>query len=349
MKDVIIDGRMVGRSRPPYIIAELSANHNGKLQTALDTIRMAKSCGADAVKLQTYTADTMTIDCDSEDFVVRGGIWNGRNLYDLYREASTPYEWHREIFDYARSCGITCFSTPFDESAVDLLEDLGAPAYKIASFEATDLPLISYAASTKKPLIMSTGMANLEEIEAMVTVAREAGNDQIILLHCISAYPAPLNQFNLLTLPDLRDRIGTVVGLSDHSLTNTAAIVSTSLGASVIEKHFILDRSEDGPDSSFSITPDELAELCAETKNAWESLGCVGYERKPAEQQNACFRRSIYFVQDMKKGDVITADCIRRIRPGYGLDPKYESQLIGKKVSENVLRGTPTCWDIIDE
>jgi len=336
MKDIIINGRSIGIKQAPYIIAELSANHNGSLQRALDTISEAKSRGADAIKLQTYTADTMTIDCDSEDFMIRGGLWDGYKLYDLYKEAQTPFEWHKAMFDHARDIGITCFSTPFDETAVDLLEDLNAPAYKIASFEATDLPLIKYVASTMKPIIMSTGMANLEEIEEMVQAARDGGCKEMIVLHCISSYPAPIEQANLLTIPDLTRRLGVHVGLSDHTLTNIASIVATGLGAVMIEKHFILDRKYEGPDSSFSIEPDELEELVNQTKNASLSLGKAGYEKKPSEEENVKFRRSLYFVKEMKAGDIIKKEDIRRIRPGYGLKPKYINEIIGKKVKKNI-------------
>ena len=239
MSEIVIDGRKIGAGYPPYVIAELSANHNGKLQKALDTITKAKSCGADAVKLQTYTADTMTIDSDYKDFYIQGGLWDGYKLYDLYKEAETPFEWHKAMFDHARKIDITCFSTPFDETAVDLLEDLNVPAYKVASFEATDLPLIKYIASTKKPLIMSTGMANFEEIEEMVETARGAGCKDLILLHCISSYPAPVDQSNLLTIPDMRKKLGVQIGLSDHSITNTASVVASALGATLIEKHVI--------------------------------------------------------------------------------------------------------------
>jgi len=349
MTYISIEERRIGDAYPPYIIAELSANHNGSLQTALDTITQAKACGADAIKLQTYTADTMTIDCDAEDFCIKGGLWDGYKLYDLYKKAQTPYEWHQVMFDHARKTGITCFSTPFDESAVDLLEDMNVPAYKVASFEATDLPLIKYIASTKKPMIMSTGMANLQEIEEMVATARESGCNDLIVLHCISSYPAPIEQSNLLTIPDLRARLGVQVGLSDHTISNTAGIVATSLGANVIEKHFILDRDNKGPDSAFSIEPEELVRLCQDTKDAWLSLGKAGYERKPAEEANVKFRRSVYFVKDMVAGEVITKEHIRRIRPGYGLHPKYELDLIGKKVNTNINFGTAASWDLINE
>ncbi len=349
MSFIKIGNRKIGAEFPPYIIAELSANHNGSLQKALDTISMAKKCGADAIKLQTYTADTMTIDCDSEEFKIRGGLWDGYNLYDLYKEAQTPFEWHKAMFDHAKSIGITCFSTPFDETAVDLLEDMNAPAYKLASFEATDLPLIRYIASTKKPIIMSTGMANLEEIEEMVTTAKEAGCKDMILLHCISSYPAPIDQSNLKTIKDMEKRFKVQIGLSDHTTSNIASIVATSLGATLIEKHFILSRKEKGPDSEFSIEPQELEALCKSTYDAWSSLGQAGYERKAAEQQNIRFRRSVYFVKDMKAGEKIKQHHIRRIRPSFGLPPKFESELLGKRVKSDIKNGTATSWDVIDD
>ena len=349
MSEIIINGRKISAAYPPYVIAELSANHNGKLQKALDTITEAKTCGADAVKLQTYTADTMTIDSDYEDFNIKGGLWDGYTLYDLYKEAETPFEWHKTMFDHARKIGITCFSTPFDETAVDLLEDLNVPAYKVASFEMTDLPLIKYIASTRKPLIISTGMANLEEIKEMVVTAREAGCKDLLVLHCLSSYPAPIEQSNLLTIPDLSKKLGVQIGLSDHTVTNTASIVAVSLGATIIEKHFTLDRADKGPDSKFSINPLELKSLCAETKDAWTSLGKAGYERKPAEESNIKFRRSVYFVKDIKAGEVIQPAHIRRIRPGFGLAPKFEEKLLGKVVKKDIKRGTATNWKLIDE
>jgi len=349
MSEIIIDGRKIGADYPPYVIAELSANHNGKLQKALDTITKAKSCGADAVKLQTYTANTMTIDSDHEDFCIHGGLWDGYKLYDLYQEAQTPFEWHKAMFEHARKIGITCFSTPFDETAVDLLEDLNVPAYKVASFEATDLPLIKYIASTKKPLIMSTGMANFEEIEEMIEVARSAGCKDLILLHCISSYPAPIDQSNLLTIPDMREKLKVQIGLSDHTVTNTASVVACALGATMIEKHFILDRKEKGPDSEFSIEPDDLTNLCKQTKDAWMSLGLPGYDRKSSEEGNVKFRRSLYFVKDIGVGEIITKEHIRRIRPGYGILPKYEQEIIGRTVNRDVTYGTAVKWELISE
>lgn len=349
MSHIEINGRKIGKDFAPYILAELSANHNGVLQKALDTITAAKKCGADGIKLQTYSADTMTIDCDSDDFIIKGGLWDGYKLYDLYQQAQTPFAWHKAMFDHARNLDITCFSTPFDETAVDLLEDMNVPAYKIASFEATDLPLIRYVASTKKPMIMSTGMANLEEITEMVTAAQEAGCKDLILLHCLSSYPAPVEQSNLLTIPDMRKKFGIQIGLSDHTISNTASVVATGLGATLIEKHFILDRNDKGPDSEFSIEPSELKALIQQTNDAWLSLGEAGYERKPAEEANVVFRRSVYFVKDMPAGSLITQECIRRIRPGFGLAPKYEHEIIGKRLKVAVTRGTPTSWDLFDE
>jgi len=348
VKNIIIDGKEIGLNEGPFIVAELSANHNGSLQNGLDTISKAKACGADAIKLQTYTADTMTINSDSEDFMIRGGLWDGYKLYDLYKEAQTPFEWHKIMFDYAREIGITCFSTPFDETAVDLLEDLNAPAYKIASFEVTDLPLIKYVASTRKPMIMSTGMANLEEIQEMVQTARDGGCDEMILLHCISSYPAPIDQSNLLTIPDLRKRLGVHIGLSDHTTTNTASVVAVALGAVLIEKHFILNRNDKGPDSSFSIEPEELESLVKLTKDAKLSLGEAGYDKKPAEEANIKFRRSLYFAKDMKVGELITKESIARIRPGYGISPKYFDHLLGKSLKVAVKVGTPVRWDIVE-
>jgi pseudaminic acid synthase len=349
MSEIVINGRKIGVGYPPYVIAELSANHNGKLQKALDTITKAKSCGADAVKLQTYTADTMTIDSDHKDFYMQGGLWDGYKLYDLYKEAETPFEWHKAMFDHARKIDITCFSTPFDETAVDLLENLNVPAYKVASFEITDLPLVKYIASTKKPLIISTGMANLREIEEVVETAKEAGCIDLILLHCISSYPAPLEQSNLLTITDMRKKFGLEIGLSDHTISNVASVVATSLGATVIEKHFILDRNEKGPDSEFSIEPSELSALCKETKDAWLSLGVAGYDIKKTEEASIRFRRSVYFVKDVNAGEVITSSHVRRIRPGSGLPPKFEKDIIGKTAKDDIKTGTASSWRLINE
>jgi len=347
-KKIIIDGRKIGPEYEPYIIAEMSANHNGDIQRAFDTIDMVKSTGADAIKIQTYTPDTLTIDCDKEDFLIKGGLWDGYSLYKLYEWAQTPFEWHKPIFDHARKREITIFSTPFDETAVDLLEDLNAPAYKIASFEAVDLPLIKYVAQTKKPMIISTGMANLEEITDAVETARENGCENLVLLHCISSYPAPAGQSNLRTIPDLAEKFQVIPGLSDHTLGTTVAVSSVALGACVIEKHVTLSRNDKGPDSEFSLEPEELKELCVNSKTAWSALGRAGYERKKAEQGNVKFRRSVYIVEDIKKGDLFTEHNIRRIRPGFGLEPKYYEEIIGKTASCDIERGTPLIREYID-
>ena len=349
MQEIKIAGRPIGAAYSPYVIAELSANHNGKLETALRIIEEAKKAGADAVKLQTYKPDTITLNSDSEDFKIRGGLWDGRTLYELYEEAHMPWDWHKPLFDYARQLGITIFSSPFDNTAIDLLEDLNAPAYKIASFEAVDLPLIKYAASTGKPMIISTGMADAEEIAEAIEAAREGGCKELAVLHCVSGYPAPAEDYNLRTIPDMIERFGLVTGLSDHTLDNTTAIASVALGASIIEKHFTLDRSSGGPDDSFSLEPVELAALCKGTKTAWSALGRVDYGRKSSEQGNVKFRRSLYFVKDMKAGDMITEDCVRSVRPGFGLAPKYGEQLLGRHASRDAARGTPVSWDMLGE
>jgi N-acetylneuraminate synthase len=347
MKEIKIAGRVIGPECPPYVIAEMSANHNGNIERAFETIDMAKAMGADAVKMQSYTADTITIDCDSDDFQIKDGIWDGYNLYRLYEWAQTPFEWHKAIFDHARKTGITIFSTPFDETAVDLLEDLNAPAYKIASFEAVDLPLIKYVAQTKKPMIISTGMANLEEIGDAVATARENGCEQLALLHCISSYPAPIEQSNLRTIPDLGEKFDVITGLSDHTMGTTVSVASVALGASLIEKHVTLSRQDKGPDSEFSLEPDELKRLCEDAKDAWRALGQKSYRLKSAEQENLKFRRSIYVVEDIKAGDVLSEKNIRRIRPGYGLAPKYYDSLLGKKVNQDIKRGTPMTMELI--
>jgi N-acetylneuraminate synthase len=341
MKQFEIAGRPIGPDHSPYVIAEVSANHNGKLETAMRIIEEAQKAGADAAKLQTYKPDTITLDCDSEDFKIRGGLWDGRTLYELYEEAHMPWEWHKPLFEHARKVGITLFSSPFDNTAIDLLEDLNAPAYKIASFEAVDLPLIKYAASTGKPMIISTGMADVQEIQEAIDAAREGGCKELAVLHCVSGYPAPALDYNLRTIPDMIQRFGLVTGLSDHTLDNTTAIASVAMGASIIEKHFTLDRRGGGPDDSFSLEPAELAALCYGAKTAWQSLGKVDYGRKSSEQGNAQFRRSLYFVKDMKAGDLITEECIKSVRPGFGLEPKHKSKIIGKKVSVNIPKHSP--------
>lgn len=342
-----IGDRRIGPAYPPYIIAELSANHNGNIERAFATIKAAHESGADAIKIQTYTADTMTIDCDQEDFLIREGLWDGYKLYDLYKWAETPFEWHRSLFEYAKNIGITIFSTPFDESAVDLLESLNVPAYKIASFEATDLPLIRYVAGKGKPMIISTGMCSEHEIEEAVIAAREGGCSDLILLHCISSYPAPIEQANLMQMQGLAKRFNTIPGLSDHTLGTTASVVAVALGACVIEKHFTLSRDDKGPDSEFSLEPAELKQLCESARDAWVSLGNAGFDRQQSEEKNRQFRRSIYFVKDIRVGEVITAEHIRRIRPGMGLEPKYFDSLLGRAVNQDISRGTACKWEMI--
>ena len=344
--NIFIAGRRIAADAPPYIIAELSANHNGKLDTAMKIIEEAKKSGADAVKLQTYTADTITLNSDAEEFQIHGGLWDGKTLYQLYQEAHMPWEWHKPLFEHARKLGITIFSSPFDNTAVDLLEDLNAPAYKIASFEAVDLPLIKYVASTGKPMIISTGMADAEEIQEAIDAARAGGCKELAILHCVSGYPAPAEDYNLRTISDMIQRFGLVTGLSDHTIDNTTAIASVVMGAAIIEKHFTLDRTGGGPDDSFSLEPQDMAALCQGAKIAWQSLGKIDYGRKSSEQGNVKFRRSLYFVKDMKNGEVITTDVVRSIRPGFGLPPKYIEQILGKRVNRAVKSGTPLDWDL---
>lgn len=344
---ITIAGRDISCKSPPYVIAELSANHNGRLETALKIINEAAKAGADAVKLQTYRPDTITLNSDSDEFKIKGGLWDGRTLYELYQEAHMPWEWHKPLFEHARNIGITIFSSPFDSTAVDLLEDLNAPAYKIASFEAVDLPLIRYAAGTGKPLIISTGMADGEEIEEAIEAARAGGCRELAILHCVSGYPAPSDDYNLRTIPDMIDRFGLVTGLSDHTLDNTTAITSVALGASIIEKHFTLDRKGGGPDDSFSLEPGDLAALCRDSKIAWRALGKVDYGRKSSEQGNRQFRRSLYFVESLAPGDRITPNSIRSVRPGFGIAPKYYDEILNRKVKAHVSSGTAVTWEVL--
>ncbi|MEN4983902.1 pseudaminic acid synthase [Acinetobacter modestus] len=346
-KKITINNRDIGTSFPPYIIAELSANHNGSLDTALKIIEEAKRCGADAIKLQTYSADTITLNSQNEEFMIRGGLWDGQSLYELYQKAQMPWEWHKPLFDHARALDITIFSSPFDRTAVDLLEDLNAPAYKIASFEAVDLPLIKYVASTGKPMIISTGMADKDEIAEAIQAAYDGGCKELVVLHCVSGYPAPAEDYNLYTMIDIAKSFNVPVGLSDHTLDNTTAITSVALGACLIEKHFTLDRKGGGPDDSFSLEPKELQQLCQDAKTAWQARGNVDYGRKSSEQGNAQFRRSLYFVKDLKAGDIIDESCIRSVRPGFGLAPKFYDELLGKKLAQNVSLNSPVRWDVI--
>ncbi len=334
----------------PYIIAELSGNHNGDINRALKLMEEAKDAGANAVKLQTYTADTITINHNSEEFIVKGGLWSGRTLYELYQEAHTPWAWHDVLFAKGKELGITVFSTPFDETAVDLLEDLNAPLYKIASFELVHHPLIAYVAQTKKPMIMSTGMASLEEIEAAVNVALSNGCNDLTLLHCVSEYPAPIENCNLATMVDLKRRFPECkVGLSDHTLGTTTAIAAVALGATVIEKHFTLDRSEGGVDAAFSLEPHELKYLCTAAKEASLAIGDIRYERSSSEQKSSIFRRSIYVVKDITAGEEFTSNNIRVIRPGKGLPPSLFNHILGKKASKDCTFGTPLERNLIED
>ena len=347
-KEMTINGRNIGPKYTPYIIAELSGNHNGELERALALLDAAKSAGADAIKLQTYTPDTMTIKCDKPDFKVTDGLWNGYTLHDLYQWAHTPWEWHPALFERAKELDITLFSTPFDETAVDFLEALNCPAYKIASFEATDLPLIKRVAQTGKPLIISTGLANFQEIEDIVNTVRQETDNPFCLLHCVSSYPAPADQSHVRTVPDLAKKFNTISGLSDHSLGNTVAITAIAQGACVIEKHVTLKRADGGPDAAFSLEPNELAALCQESKAAWLALGYANYERKPAEEKNLVFRRSIYVTEDIKAGEKLTVENTRRIRPGYGLSPKHYEKVLGKSALADIERGTPLSWEHLE-
>ena len=345
---ITIAGRKIGADDPPFVIAEMSANHNGCLETAFKIIEEAKKAGADALKIQTYRPDTITLRSDLPDFQITEGLWAGKTLYELYEWAHTPWEWHAPLFDHARKVGITIFSSPFDTTAVDLLEDLNAPAYKIASFEAIDLPLIKYTAKTGKPMIISTGMADAEEIREAIEAAREGGCEQLAILHCVSGYPAPAEDYNLRTIPDMVERFGLVTGLSDHTLDNITAIASVALGASIIEKHFTLNRNGGGPDDSFSLEPSELSALCRDSKTAWAAIGQVDYGRKSSEQGNVKFRRSLYFVKDMEAGEIITESSIKSIRPGYGIAPKNINKIIGKKTKTQISSKTPVILNHID-
>ncbi len=321
-----------------FIIAELSANHNGILQNALDTIKAAKEIGADAIKLQTYTADTLTLDCDKEDFIIKGGtLWDGRKLYDLYREAYTPWEWHKELFEYARSLDIDIFSTPFDKTAVDFLEKLNPTCYKIASFEITDYELVRYTASKGKPIIISTGVASKQEIEDVVSICREVGNNDIVLLKCTSAYPAPLEQANLKTIPDLAEKFGVVSGFSDHTLGTTAPVVAVTLGTKIIEKHFILDKSIGGADADFSLDKKEFKQMIQAVRDTEKLMGLVSYETKETSRQ---FARSLYVSKDIKKGEKFSKENIKSVRPGFGLHPKYLKEILGKTAKEDFTLGS---------
>ncbi len=333
---------------PPFIIAELSGNHNQSLESAIQMVTAAAKAGVHAIKLQTYTADTMTLDVNTNDFLINeeDSLWQGENLYSLYQKAATPYEWHEELFKLANDLGMEAFSSPFDEAAVDFLDDLNVPCFKIASFEITDLPLITKAASKGKPLIISTGMATVNDIEQAISTAKTAGCDDIILLKCTSTYPASPENTNLMTIPDMRKRFGCEIGLSDHTLGIGAAIASVALGATVIEKHFVLDRDAGGIDAAFSIEPDELALLVKETKRAWQAIGEVKYGACEAEKNSIKYRRSIYIAEDILAGEALTSSNLRIIRPAFGLEPKYWQDVLGKIAKSNIAKGTPLSWEL---
>lgn len=338
---ITLDGRKVGPGQPPYVLAEVSGNHNGSIERAKAIISQAAKAGAHGVKLQTYTPATMTIKSDRPEFAIKGGLWDGYTLWDLYQWAHTPYEWHGELFAHAKSVGVTCISTPFDETAVELLESIGAPYYKVASFEMTDLPLVRRIASTGKPVIISTGMANRDEIARSLETARKHGSGEIVLLHCISGYPTPVGEANLRAIPDLAHEFGALVGLSDHTMGNTAAIASVALGACLIEKHFTLARADGGPDAEFSMEPPELAALVRDSADAFSALGSGGIRRTEFETGNLKFRRSIWVTAAMAKGQAFTAEKLRRIRPGNGLSPQRYDEVLGRFAARDIEAGSP--------
>lgn len=347
--EILIGGLRVGPDAPPMVIAEMSANHLGSLEKALNLVEEAKKAGAHALKLQTYTADTMTLDLKEGEFSVRDpkSLWNGKTLYELYREAATPWEWHAPIFERCKKLGLIAFSSPFDASAVEFLEKLNVPCYKIASFENTDIPLIRRVAATGKPVILSTGMATLEELKESVAEARRAGCRDIILLKCTSVYPADPQEANVLTIPDMREKLDCLVGVSDHTMGIGVALAAVAMGAVVIEKHFALSRAEAGVDTAFSMEPAEMKQLVEESRKAWESLGKVNYSPTEKEKASLVFRRSLYVVRDMKKGEKITAENVRAIRPGLGLPPKHYDAVLGKATVRELKKGTPLAWEMI--
>ncbi|WP_276666198.1 pseudaminic acid synthase [Thalassolituus oleivorans] len=349
LEDIVIDGRAIGAAHKPYIVAELSGNHNQSIDRAIQLIDAAVDAGADAVKLQTYTADTMTLNCRMPGFVIDNpdSLWAGRTLYDLYEEAHTPWEWHQQLFAHAKKRNISMFSSPFDKTAVDFLESLNVPAYKIASFECTDLALIRYVAATGKPLIISTGMATAAEIEEAVTAARSVGCKQLILLKCTSTYPATAANTNISTIPHLRDLFNCHVGLSDHTMGNGVSVASVALGAVLIEKHFTLDRADGGVDSTFSMEPAELRALCIDTQSAFAAMGSIHYGPLKVEEGSVQFRRSVYAVKDIAKGERLTDENIRTIRPGFGLPAKDIDRLIGCVATEDIAAATPMSWDLV--
>ncbi len=338
----------IENNSPCFIIAELSANHNGSLETAIETIKAAKRAGADAIKFQTYTPDTITIDCEKDDFVIKGTIWQGQNLYKLYQEAYTPWEWHDTLFKTAKEEGLICFSSPFDKTAVDFLENLNVPAYKIASFEITDIPLIEYTASKMKPIIMSTGISTIEDISLAIDACLRVGNNNIALLKCTSSYPAPLDEANLIMIKDLASKYNVLTGLSDHTIGSLAPIISVCFGAKIIEKHFIIDRSIGGPDSSFSMNEIEFAEMVKMVRQTESAIGKVDYTLSKKQQISRAHCRSLYTVEDVNIGDVLTEKNVRSIRPGFGLHPKFFQQILGKKFTKNFKKGDRLTKEILD-
>ncbi|MBU4434809.1 MAG: pseudaminic acid synthase [Alphaproteobacteria bacterium] len=344
---ISIAGRQIGADHSPYVICELSGNHNGSLERCLTMVDAAAATGCDAIKIQTYTADTITLDVDRPEFRIQGGLWDGRTLYELYQEAQTPFEWHAAIFERARQRGVTIFSSPFDETAVDLLDDLGAPAFKIASFEAVDIPLIQYAASKGKPLIISTGMANLQEIEAARDAALNAGAAGVLLLHCVSSYPATFADANVRTVADMARRFGCPIGLSDHTPGTAASVAAVAVGACAVEKHFTLARADGGPDAAFSLEPTEFKALVDDCKNAWASLGAANYDLLGSERGNLLFRRSLYVTADVKAGQPLTRANVRSVRPGNGLPPVALDKVLTGKAARDLTRGEPLDWSMV--
>ncbi|OYX93049.1 MAG: pseudaminic acid synthase [Caulobacter sp. 35-67-4] len=340
-------GRQIGADHSPYVICELSGNHNGSLERCLTMVDAAAATGCDAIKIQTYTADTITLDVDRPEFRIHGGLWDGRTLYELYQEAQTPFEWHAAIFERARQHGVTLFSSPFDETAVDLLDGLGAPAFKIASFEAVDLPLIKYAASKGKPLIISTGMANLQEMQTALDTALGAGADGVMLLHCVSSYPSTFADANVRTVADMAQRFGCPVGLSDHTPGTAASVAAVSVGACAVEKHFTLARSDGGPDAAFSLEPVEFKALVDDCRNAWAALGRAHYDTLGSEQASLLFRRSLYVTADVKAGEPLTRANVRSVRPGNGLPPADLDKVLAGKASRDLTRGEPLDWSMV--
>jgi pseudaminic acid synthase len=342
-----IDKFEINNSSKVFIIAELSANHNGSIEVALETIKAAKRAGADCIKFQTYTADTITIDSNKEDFLIKGTIWEGKNLYKLYEEAYTPWEWHETLFKAAKDEGLICFSSPFDQSSVDFLESLNVPAYKIASFEITDIPLIEYVASKGKPVIISTGIAELEDIELALDACKRMGNNDIALLKCTSSYPAPIDEANMCMVKDLAERYNVISGLSDHTMGATVPIVATCFGAKIIEKHFILDRSIGGPDASFSMNEEEFSAMVKAVREAESAIGVVDYTLTEKQAKGKDFSRSLYVVEDIKEGEIITEKNVRSIRPGFGLHPKFYKEVLEKKVIVDIEKGTRFGFELI--